>query len=398
VSVDPAVVAARVRRLDAPARAALLADCLAARGETVARDGRVARVRRPDGEHTVAVAGGSRWPFGSDPDADRTLDAAGLRDLLLYGLARDDADRLAATHLGAPLADLRPPLSRRLAAAGGTVVPAAVGLVAVAVVVVAVAGAGVGTAPAGEKPAAKPDPTPAPSRVPVDGGAGTPLGGPAPVEASQVPGLGVGGVRDLGTLAAAHERARPASYGAVVRARRTASDYDVTKRTVELRATADRWSAVTVVRRDDAPPRTTAVYAAGGERWEATFGENESDPTVRRLGPNETGAVGVDPAALGAAGVRAALATPETRVEGPVRYEGRPAWRVVGAGVPPNRTAAVETYRVEAVVRPDGFVVRLDARYTLVGPRQSERAFSWRYVEADPTVPQPSWHPDAGDD
>ena len=54
LSLDPSLVAARLRRLDPGARAAVLADCRRARGESVERDGATVRTRR--GDETLVLA------------------------------------------------------------------------------------------------------------------------------------------------------------------------------------------------------------------------------------------------------------------------------------------------------------------------------------------------------
>jgi hypothetical protein len=391
VSIDPALVAARLRRLDAGARAAVLADCRRARGETVERNGATVRVERGGEAVTFATREGA--------SADHVVDAAALRDLLCYGLDRRDADRIAARHLGAPLAALRPPLARRaVARASALATP-----VAVLVVVVAVAGVVVGGVAGGpDGPATEDEPlatptaaataTPTPTAtVPI-----TPIGGPVAPEVSQVPGLGFGGVTDLQRLASAHNRTRPDSYVARARLVRVASDYDVVTRTVTLRVDGDRYRADVRADRDGYETHRATVYGDGDERWAGT--QRGEEFSVQRLAANETGPAGVDPAILGPSGVRAALATPETNVTGPTEYEGWPAYRVVGTGVPPNQTDAVETYRVTAYVRPDGFVYAMVVEYTLLGPRLSDRRLEWRYIRAGATVETPSWHPDSGGD
>jgi hypothetical protein len=203
-------------------------------------------------------------------------------------------------------------------------------------------------------------------------------------------------VADLGALAAAHERARPDAYVARVRTARVASDYDVVTRNATLRVESDRYRADVRADRDGYETYRATVYGDDEGRWAGTRRGEEF--AVRRLAANATGPVGADPATLGASGVRAALATPETNVSGPVRYRERAAYRVVGTGVPPNRTDAVETYRVTAYVRPDGFVYAMTVEYTLLGPRLSDRRLEWRYLRAGATVERPLWHPEMGDD
>lgn len=381
---DPALVAAHVRRLDPDARAAVVADCLTAAGVAAERDETTVRVRRAGRERRLSTV--------PDPEADRVLSPAAVRDVLLYRVARPDGDRIAERHLGAPLDDLRPRLSRRVAARAGALATPVVLLV----LVVAAAGVVVGGIAGG------PDEAPA---TPMATATGTTAAG-APVamsrtssavsEAPRVPGLGVDGVRDVETLAAAHDRARPESYVARVQARRIASDYDVVTRNVTLRVEGDRYRADVVTERAGERTGRAVVYGDGDARWAGT--RRDGGWTVERLGANKTGAAGVDPTTLGQTGVRNALATPETSVSGPVEYAGWPAYRVVGTGAPASVTDAVETYRVVAHVRPDGFVYAVRIEYTLLGPRLSDRTLTWRYVRADATVETPFWYPEMGDD
>jgi hypothetical protein len=74
-----------------------------------------------------------------------------------------------------------------------------------------------------------------------------------------------------------------------------------------------------------------------------------------------------------------------------VRDDERTAYRVVGTGVPPAARGTVESYRVEAWVRADGFVVDLTVDYVLVGPRQPGRRFEWSYGDDSATVTRPGW-------
>ncbi|MEF8891320.1 MAG: hypothetical protein V5A31_08385, partial [Haloferacaceae archaeon] len=92
---DPALVAAHVRRLDPDARAAVVADCVTAAGVAAERDGTTVRVRRAGRERRLSTV--------PDPEADRVLSPAAVRDVLLYRVARPDGDRIAERHLGAPL-------------------------------------------------------------------------------------------------------------------------------------------------------------------------------------------------------------------------------------------------------------------------------------------------------
>jgi hypothetical protein len=374
---DPELVATHVRRLGADARAAVVADCWAAAGHAVDHNGSTVRVRRAGHERRLSTV--------PDPDADRVLDATDVRDALLYRVARADADRIAARHLGAPLDALRPPLARRVA--GAVRAP----VTAVAVVVLGLAlGGGVGpTAGGGGLPGPDyVDATPAPETETATPAPAVPPG------VAEVPGLGRTGVTDLAALAAAHERERPTAYVARAWTARVASNYGAITREITLRVDGDRYRADVVTERPGERTDRATVYGDTEGRWVGT--RRDDGWTVERLGANETGPANVDPATLGGSGVRNALATPETNVSGPVEDEGRTAYRVVGRGVPANARDAVESYRVEAYVRPDGFVYAVTVEYTLFGPRISDRRLEWRYVEAGATVETPVWRPGPG--
>ncbi len=372
-------VLTRVRRLDAEDRAALLADCLAARGDAVTRTRTTVRVARAGEKRRLSTV--------DDPTADRTLDAAALCDLLRYGLARGDADRVAERHLGAPLDDLRPPLAdrvRRRTAETATPALVALLLLLVGMAVGATGGGAFDRAPAdGRGPIGTTETAGAPVATPTARDTVSP---PSPSEVAEVPGLGPAGVVDLSALADAHERARSESYVVRVTRERTASDDDVLRENVTLHVEGDRYRAV-VTTEGEGRTRQATVYGDESGRWVAA--ERNGTPTAARLDRNQTGPTTVRPETVGAEGVWDALATPETAVYGPVERDGQAVYRVVGTGVPQTETAAVTSYRVVAHVRPDGFVVGLVVEYTLIGPRQSDRRFAWTFAGYDPTVVPP---------
>jgi len=369
VSTDRSALLARLRRLDPAARAAVVADCWAAAGHDVERDGATVRVAGVDGERRLSTV--------DDPAADRTLDAAAVREALLYRVDRADADRIAEAHLGAPLDGLRPPLADRAAdAARALATPA----VLVAVVLVVAAGGlvgGTGGEVSDETPTAAPTPTPTPAPT------ATAL---APTRNVAAPGVGPGGVTDLAALAAAHERARPDAYVVWVDFER--GDGAVV-RDVDLRVDGDRYHAEVEVERDGRTTNLAAVYGDGRARRALVVSDEVS--TTQRLGPTEAGPAGVDPEDLGAEGVGYWLSTPETRVTGVVENEGWTGYRLVGSGVPPDRGAAVESYRFEAVVGSDGFVGHLVVEVELAGAETDDRRFEWTYGERSPTVTAPGW-------
>ncbi|MFB6157754.1 MAG: hypothetical protein ABEJ34_07930 [Haloferacaceae archaeon] len=371
--VDRALVATHVRRLDAATQAAVVADCWAAAGHTVERGGTTVRVRRAGHERRLSTV--------PDADADRVLDADAVCDALLYRVARRDADRIATRHLGAPLGDLRPPLARRAtraARAWGT--PVAVVVVVAGVVALGLAGAAVGDGTAGADTAGVTSDAPASERsIP------KPTGAPG----AAVPGLGRSGVTDLAALAAAHERARPESYGVWVDFERTGPDAETVARDVDLRVEEGRYAAAVRVERGEEVTREATVYGDG--TWRVVGTERNGTVSLREIGPTETGPARVDPDALGAEGVRRWLAAPETRVAGVEERDGERVYRVVGVGAPPTVEGDVESYRVRALVTEDGVVVELVAEYVLAGAERPARRFEWSYARGPRQVDVPKW-------
>ncbi len=367
MSTDRSALLARLRRLDPAGRAAVVADCWAAAGHDVERDGPTVRVARAGEERLLSTV--------DDPAADRTLDAAAVREALLYRVDRADADRVAERHLGAPLDDLRPPFARRAASTARALATPAV--VVVAVVLVGAAGGLVGGTE--EEPGDQPTTTPTASQTPT----ATAL---APTRVVTAPGLEPGGVTDLAALAAAHERARPDAYVVWV-------DFEwgdeAIVREVDVRADGDRYRAEVEVERDGRVTNLATVYGDGQTRRALIVSDELS--TTRTLGPTDTGPAGVDPDDLGAEGVRHWLSAPETRVVGVVENEGWTGYRVVGSGAPPTLPAAVEAYRFEAVVASDGFVGHLVVEFELAGTERDSRRFEWTYGEQSPTVTTPNW-------
>jgi hypothetical protein len=371
VSCDHTALLARLRRLDPAVRAAVVADCWAAAGYVVERDATTVRVCRSGDERRLSVV--------DDPAADRVLDAAAVREALLYRVDRADANRIAERHLGAPLDEIEPPLGRRAAsAARAWAVPAALGL---AVVLVGVAGGLVGgDVEPGDQPAAVTT-TPAvstPSSV---------VATESPVSTRNVtaPGLGPNGVTDLAALAEAHERARMDAYAVVVGFER---GNERVVRNIDIHVDGSRYRAEVRVERDGRVTDRATVYGEGSQRY-ALIADNGT--TTQTLGPTDPGPAGVAPDDLGAAGVRLWFATPETRITGVVENDGQTGYRVVGTGVPPRSPASVDSYRFQALVMSNGLVDHLRVEFELTGVDNGSRRFEWRYGTRSPTVTRPDW-------
>jgi hypothetical protein len=366
VSCDRSALLARLRRLDPATRAAVVADCWAAAGHDVEREATAVRVEASGGRRRLSTV--------DDPTADRVLDAAAVREVLLYRVDRPDADRIAERHLGAPLDGLRQPLGRRAASAVRALATPAT--VVLAVVLVGAAGGLVGGEGADQPTTATATATPSPAPA---------TSSPAPTRNVTAPGLGPDGVTDLAALASAHGRARPDAHVVWVDFER--GDGAVV-RDVDLRVDGDRYRAAVRVERGGRVTSRAAVYGDGRERYALIADEEQ---TTRALQPTEAGPAGVDPQDLGAEGVRYWLSAPETRVTGVLENEGWTGYRVVGTGVPPTRTAAVESYRFEALVAPDGVVGHLVVEFELADAEDGDRRFEWTYGEQAPTVTRPDW-------
>ncbi|MFB6143097.1 MAG: hypothetical protein ABEJ30_07115 [Halorientalis sp.] len=202
-----------LRRLDAPALAALVADLRSARGETARREGD--RVVGDDGTTVHAhdgagLLGRTRRP--PDPEAvdadlvvtnvaapgDGVVDARDLREALLYAVPPATGDALCRRHLGVPAR--REPASPARSRLRPAAVVALVAVLAVAGVALATAlPDGVGgevTAPAVDEAAG------APTADPVAGGADR----PSPRDGEVAPGVGRNGSVDADRLADAHAR------------------------------------------------------------------------------------------------------------------------------------------------------------------------------------------------
>lgn len=118
---DTGTLARELRALSTEERAAFVAALLAARGWAVEREGRLLTASRGDRRRRIAVgappegepvdevvllssAGWRPWPLDRERRARRAgvsvLDAAALRERLLYGLDRETARELLTEHLG----------------------------------------------------------------------------------------------------------------------------------------------------------------------------------------------------------------------------------------------------------------------------------------------------------
>jgi hypothetical protein len=437
-----AVLADHVRRLDAEARAALVADLWAARGFETTREGSdvVATAREPSlrirvgagnrgggsaDRPDVVVSTGSRTARAGTNSGVRVLDAENVATMLRYAVDRSTARALCERHLGAPPEALRPPAAERLRArlrglraSVGTVespVPPASFLVPVLVLLIAVVVAGMAlTVASGPAPSASPtaaddpvDAPPVPESTPVgDGAVVTPATsespGDLPSNASVGPGLSEDRITDLSALATAHARGLLGrSYTLwmdTYRPPRDDPDGAPIQYDTDVAVADDRFLVVESVDDGEGRERRRAVYDDDRAWFVASWtGGNATYTRVREHGQLPRPLPDFDDGALNL--VADYLSTPETTVEGhtgdgsggeaePTRY------RILGRGPPPTIEGDVRNYTAVALVDRDGFVRDLTVTYTVVegeGRYRVRKEWTYGYL-GETTVAPPDWY------
>lgn len=407
---DPGAVEYHLRRLDADARAALVADLWAARGfETSREDDVVVASRRgsstrlyiprtpllgtpraPDRPVDVVVVPRRKGSaVAAAPDAG-VVDATDLREMLRYGVDRPVAVDLCERHLGAPPEALRRPLrervDRRLRDADA-VAPVVVGVVllvtgALVASALAVPPADGGGTTDDTDVAPAPDPRPSPDPTPAGPGA--------------VPGLNGSGVANVTALATAHARATAdRSYTVWYDYEGPHWNYpdsDRVQRDVDMRVEGDRYVVVeSVVRNGSETPVRREYY--DGTRWYVVQTRND---TTRQWVVNGGKPTAVeDPFRLRRTLVVRFLSTPRTDVTGEVTRSGERHYRVVGSGRPVALAfERVENYTFVALVDERGLVRSVEVEYVRVedGRRDPVR-IEVTYDRVDTTtVGPPSWY------
>ncbi|MFB6304437.1 MAG: hypothetical protein ABEH47_04675, partial [Haloferacaceae archaeon] len=369
-----------LRRLDADACAALVADLWAARGFDVRREGRRVTATRRGTTTAVHVATGVRAggvPGGRvdvvvAPDGGRAgrrlaeatgadlLDAADLRRTLRYAVDAATAADLCVRHLGARPADLRPPLGERLRnrtrVGSGSAMPALVAVVLLVLAGGAFAVPHVGTAGDAATPAG-------------DGTGATEAGaaGANGSGAASVPGLSAERIADVDALAAAHERGLEGRSYTLRYDYRGPPDWGVGRgsihRHTEATVDGERFFLSTTVEADGVRVDGKSVYH-DGEGWYVAGGPDDD----YRYIPESGGAPSVesDPSELRRILVYRYLSTPSTTVVGPVVRDGETLYRVEGHGRPEGMPYVdALDYSVRAHVDRSGVVRSLTATYAL---------------------------------
>jgi hypothetical protein len=426
-------VAYHVRRLDAEGLAALVADLWEARGYETTRDGSDVLARGRDGSVRVRVAPGGGVssdgaadvvvaPGGDDGDGDsvRTVDAAGVAKLLGYAVGRQAARDICDRHLGAPPADLPPPLSDRLRERAGALAPAAPAVLGIgalaAVLVIGVGGVTVTPGPTGESLSAS-DPGTVPDTSPLSDGHAAGIKGietdseeggqPGPSmdrsgDGTPPPGVSESGIEDVDALAATHERAvANRSHTLWVdwyRPRNLRANGTRVKRDIDIASEGGRYLVETGNEVGGERTRSGAIYNDGTGLYVATWNETDgSYGRVFRITPRQNNVP--TPESVRARLVTRYLSTPRTNVTGVVERDGRRLYRVVGTG-PPNTTSAVtiRNYTVEALIDSRGFVRDVTVRASLEHPDTTpERAFRVKREMTygrvgSTTVEPPGWY------
>ncbi|MFB6123410.1 MAG: hypothetical protein ABEJ78_08130 [Haloferacaceae archaeon] len=378
--VDPGRVESHLRRLDAAACRALVADLWSARGFETTREGDVvvadrngesqvvyvatARASGPERRVDVVVAIGGNRPDVSDDV--RVLDATDLCEMLLYAVDRPVAVDLCTRHLGAPPDELAPPLSTRLRNRGAAVAstarstPFALVLVACFVVV-----AGAAYAP----PSADADDAdqqsagaPTATATPDDGSSS-----PSRADADSPPGVGTSGVTNLSALASAHSRVLDGRAYTLwldySRPRGWEPNGTRVQRDTDVAVDGDRFFGETTLEGPESRTPVQAVYYDGSD-WYIADASDDGTRYRRIQSSGGAPALYADPSTVRYTLVTEYLSTPETTVTERRSRGDDVLYRLVGRGRPTGLGAArAENYTVVAYVDSRGLVRDLTARY-----------------------------------
>lgn len=426
---DAETFARYLRRLDDEAFTAFVAALWDARGWAVTREDGLLRVSDGATVRLLApVAGGRFRGTPSVPDdgrvdavvtaalepddaaslaADRGADLLDARDvhrMLRYALDPDVAASLCATHLGARPEEMRPPLRRRASdardhlPAAGTVLSAALAILAVGGVVWLLTAGGSLT---GERPT--------PPTIEPGPGTGTTVetpDDPATAElegVEDVPGLSSSGVADVAALARSHEQVltnrsytRSSTYRGPGPRNRTRG---FVVRNTEVRTDGTRWRqrVTTIWNRDEGEDerqrRVVETFFDGEAGYVARYdGEGF---TYERTDERPAEIALLDPTAVSGQTVRRYLSVDDTSVTGTVTDDGDRYYRVVGSGDPSAAGLdGVADYSVVALVHESGYVGGLQASYVVETPngtREATASIAYDAVGATPVDP-PEWY------
>lgn len=385
---------ASVAGLSPRERAAFLADCWAARGRTVDRDGTRVTV---DGAVVAFETGGLDAtvdrvvvPEPSDRLRERAraldvtiTDGADVRDLLLYGLDREVAESLYRSHVGRPLVTSDAgDADQGDEGAAGAAVPA----VALAVLLVAVTPLALVAVDSAVE-----------TRV-VDGPAAFVTDGAEPSGANATglpPGVTTDSV-DVQELAAAHADVLRGATFTVARR------YDGPENGSSYRSASVREVRVRVASSAEFRVDRRVVDASGAETVAGLYADGRTEYNrVRRgddvdYGSTSVGGASNVPLYVGNSQwvIEKFLRASDVRV---FRLPGGETVRVEATGTPEQLPDHVADYRATATVGPDGLVESLRVRYTDTEAGTTVLVVQTVEDVGTTTVDPPDWyatHPD----
>ena len=397
----------RLASVDAGTRRAFVAALWAARGWVTEIEGqRVRATNHPEwADETLLVPNDGDVPKTPPSDVDavvadaaagpvRVVTSSDLHRLAMYAVDRSVGERLARTHLDAPLvAEERP--SRSPVRADAVLL----GVVAVVVMAAVVAAAGTSGGPVSDSP-----PDPATSQTPQSTPVSPSTDARVAVGNLLAPGLSNEGIVDAGTLSAAHSRAvADSSYVWFVSYREyrnssrsvwpaTRTERVVVENATHYRSDSGGWGAL-----DGTPYVVSGVdaYADGTHRYvrdrvNGTARYERVPIYGRTLSGGERGTDLVYAERAGQY-VRWYLTAETTRVHNIVTIDDRTYYRVTAIG---SDYPGTENFSAVALIAPNGFVAEIRASYSLPdSDRVAEVHIS--YHDGNASVERPDWYDDA---
>jgi len=418
-SIDTTAIEAHIRKLDEDELAAFVTDLWERRGYRTIRDGDVVVATRngqtevlllaiapstescsnPSRQIDGIIAPRDQGTATSSRDRTRIIDAANLREMLLYAIDRQDATALSRRHFGAALEELRAPLRirlvRRISAPAFPQSQAT--LVALLVVLVGIGGAvfyatggfnGLGGQRDPQVPATTPDS--APPQVSFVNT--TPQNEPLPP-----PGVTTAGIRDTESLGNAHDRILENESYTLQIVTLWPRDGTVGPRGgfyhgTNVMVAGDRYYLTTTVEESGETTLNRYIYHDGSEWYVLATRNGTVSERYVTADPDEVPPP--NPFEVRRTLVTRYLSTPETEFVDRGSDTDPPGYRVVGRGLPSEMGAShVRNYTAIALIDEQGMVQELTVEYTSVTDRTTPIANRIMYdrvgeVALDP----PSWY------
>lgn len=400
---DRAAVETHLRRLDADALAALVADLWAARGFETTRDGTTVTATSGTSTLVIRVADGGIEAGTADLVVDASgggygdtevTDASDIAERLWYAVDAATRRDLCRRHLGAEPSALSVPTRQRARRLVPGLGPRSSELALALGLVVLVGGLVWGVSAirlSGTQPA--------------DGGSQsnpfTPMGvmsGPFVDRAQLPPGVSTGGIVNLNVLARAHRQVLAGQSYTLTRdvsVPRIRSDGIVRiHRVVDYRVDGTEYLVKTMLVRKSLRQEFSVRYHDGTRSYLAELaGSTEAYRQVPPL--DENSLYGTSPSTLTRQLVGTRLSTEQTVLAGSVRRGGERLYRLVGRGQPEwSALRDVTNYTVVALVRSDGLVREMTINYTVFsGGRFVSYRRTLRYERIGETVvDSPAWY------